>query len=583
MGRIPDNVLEEILGRVDIVEVISGFLPLKRAGRNFKALCPFHHEKTSSFMVSPDRQIYHCFGCGESGNAFKFLMRYERLEFPEAVEALAKKAGVVLPDTQKQDARAGQTTELYKINEAAASFYQVNLSSSQGQRSRDYLVKRGITKEAIELFGLGLALDKWDALLGHLRAGGFGLSALEKTGLVSPKEKGGYYDRFRNRIIFPIRDIKSRVIAFGARVLDDTLPKYINSPETAVYIKGKNLYGLSLAKESIRDCDCAAVVEGYMDFILPYAAGFKNIVASLGTAFTPEQARLIKRYSHNVVMVYDADKAGEIATLRSLDILIEEDMSVKVVTLPPGFDPDLFVRKFGCAAFKQKIDGAQDLFDYKMQVLKSRHDPKEIDGKVKISRQMLETIGKIGNSVLKSEYIKKLAQGLDVREEALLQELKKLGKPAALPGSQPVYPASTGISPLEKLLIKLMLEEEKLIHRLKEDLGPQDFADARVARIISTMFEFVEQGRQVEPSVLMDHIGADDITRIISESVFLPGELSGQEKEKIFDDCLLRIKHEKSKLKRQRLHEEIKSAQGAGDEEKLRGLMEEFHLLIRSK
>ena len=339
-GLIPENILEDILGRVDIVEVISGYIPLKRAGRNFKALCPFHHEKTPSFMVSPDKQIYHCFACGVGGNAFNFLMQYERLEFPEAVEALARKAGVNLPKDQKQDQRAvSLITQLYKINELAADFYAHNLISSQGSSARSYFLKRGLKDETIKTFNLGFAHDRWDLLINYLRAKGISLSLLEKAGLVLAKEGGGYYDRFRNRLIFPILDIKSRVLGFGARVLGDALPKYMNSPETPIYIKGKNVYGLNFAHEAIREEDAVVVVEGYLDFIIPYQAGVHNIVASLGTAFTPDQAKLLKRYTHNVVMVYDADKAGELASLRSLDIFIDEDMNVKVASLPLGSDP----------------------------------------------------------------------------------------------------------------------------------------------------------------------------------------------------------------------------------------------------
>ena len=582
MPRIPQNVLEEILGRVDIVELIAGYLPLKRSGRNFKALCPFHHEKSSSFMVSGDRQIFHCFGCGESGNAFKFLMRYERMEFPEAVESLAQKAGVRLPEFQKEDsAVSGLITELYKINEASSLFYHGNLNSAAGQQARQYLLKRGIKEETAVLFKLGLALEVWDGIITHLRGKGFALTNLEKAGLILPRDSGGYYDRFRNRIIFPIRDIKSRVLGFGARVLDDSLPKYVNSPETPIYTKGRNLFGLDFSKDAIRDSDCAVIVEGYLDFIIPYQSGIKNIVASSGTALTQEQAKLIKRYTHNVVVVFDPDSAGEMAALRSLDIFIEEEMSVKVVTLPQGFDPDLFVRKSGPEAFKEKIDNAQSLFDYKLKVLKSRFNSAEIEDKAKIAGLMLLTINKISDSVLKSEYTKKLAQELDVKEEALLSEIKKISKTAAMKPAETVYPKAAPASPVEKLLIKLMLEQTELIHRVKDHLSPADFQDVRVGRIIEAVLELAEKGRDIEPSFLMDHLGEEDISRLICESVFLPEELSGQDREKVFDDCLLRLKQEKVKTKRLRLHEEIKAAQGAGDQEKLRELLEEFHCLVK--
>jgi len=584
-GLIPENILEDILSRVDIVELISGFLPLKRAGRNFKASCPFHHEKTPSFMVSGDRQIYHCFGCGESGNAFKFLMRFERMEFPEAVQSLAKKAGVTLPEIRKESSSISSLSEqLYKINELAANFYAANLNSASGQQARKYLVNRGINEEAAKLFRLGFACAEWEGLINFLRGKNIALTLMEKAGLILAKEAGGYHDRFRNRIIFPIVDIKSRVIGFGARVLDENLPKYINSPETAVYTKGRNLYGLNLAKDSVREEDFIAVVEGYLDFITPYTKGFKNLVASLGTALTLEQARLLKRYTRNVVVVYDADAAGEMASLRSLDIFLEEEIDVRVVSLPTGFDPDGFVREKGIAAFKEKVKQANGLFDYKLGILKTHHAHKGIEGKAKIACGMLETVSKFKNAVLKSEYVRRLSMELDIREEALLAEIKKV-KPDTnaayfreLPAERPAQ-----INPTEKLLLKLMLEETALIERIRERLEPADFSDARLSKVVSIMFELVEQGKAVEPRILINHLGEEEISRFICESIFLPQEASLQEKEKMADDCIQRLKNEKLKFRRSELHNRIKTAQGLGNEEELSRLMREFNELIKIK
>lgn len=593
-GRIPDNILDDILSRIDIVELISGYIPLKRAGRNFRALCPFHHEKTPSFMVSPDRQIYHCFGCGAGGGAFNFLIQYEHLEFPEAVEALAKKTGVILPESQKQDFKTTSLiTQLYKMNELTAQFYDSNLNSGDGAQAKDYLLKRGVKEETIKLFKLGYASDKWDALINYLRAQNTSLSLLEEAGLVVARDGGGYYDRFRNRIIFPIFDIKSRPIGFGARLLstpggvkeDDASPKYVNSPETPIYTKGRNLYGLNFSKDAIRQNDYAVVVEGYLDFIIPYQEGLKNLVASLGTALTTDQVRLLKRYTHNVVMVYDADEAGQMATLRTLDIFIEEGMNVRIVSLPQGFDPDLFVRKNGIEKFNEKIKQAENLFDYKLGILKSRYDYTQIEGKARICSEMLPTINKFKNAVLKFEYIKRLAEDLDVKEDALLQELKKIkeGKPY-LYTDQTVQKKLLNINPTEKLLIKLMLEETELINhlRLKNALEPADFQDEVTSRIVSVMFELIEQGKNIEPSSLMSHLKDDNISQLICESVFLP-EVSAQQKEKVVDDCVRRLKSARLALKRQRLHEQIKIAENLGDEEKLNRLTQEFNHLIKAK
>lgn len=591
-GRIPENILEDILSRVDIVEVVSSHIPLKRIGRNFKALCPFHHEKTPSFTVSSDRQIYHCFGCGAGGNAFNFLMKHERLEFLEAVEALAKKAGVALPQAQKQDYKtAGLAAQLYKINELALSFYEYNLNSANAAAARNYLLKRGINEASIKLFKLGYALDKWDALINHLRAKNIGLSLLEKAGLILAKEAGGYYDRFRNRVIFPVVDIKSRPIGFGARVLpalsesegDATLPKYINSPETPVYTKGMNLYGLNFAKDAIKESDYTVVVEGYLDFIMPYQEGLHNIVASLGTALTSEQARLIKRHTHNVVMIYDADNAGQMATIRTLDIFIEEGMNVRVVSLPQGFDPDLFVRKNGIDAFKEKIKQAQNLFDYKLRVLKSRCNFNEIEGKAKIASEILPTINKFKNAVLKSEYVKRLAEELKIGEDALLQELRKVKEEKTADYfSKPALKKPLNINPTEKLLIKLMLEEAEVISRIRENIEPADFQDERISKIVSIMFDLAGQGKNIGPSVLANYLGQDEALEVVCESTFLP-EISSSHKEKIVDDCIRVLKARKVNSKKQRLQEEIRLAENSGDEERLNRLKCEFNHLIKMR
>jgi len=593
VGRIPENILEDILSRVDIVELISGYIPLKRAGRNFRALCPFHHEKTPSFTVSPDRQIYHCFGCSKSGNAFGFLMEYERMEFPEAVETLAKKAGVSIPQSQKQDDKtASLITQLYKVNELTALFYESNLNSPAGLEAKKYLLNRGINESTMKLFKLGYASRNWDALINHLRNKTINLSLLEKAGLILAKEGGGYYDRFRDRIIFPIFDIKSRVLAFGARLLpgtskptgEDASPKYINSPETPIYIKGRNLYGLNLARDAIKEFDCVVIVEGYLDFIMPYQEGQRNIVASLGTALTTEQARLIKRYTHNALMVYDADDAGQMAVLRTLDIFIEEGMNVKVVSLPEGFDPDLFVRKNGIENFKEKINQAENLFDYKLKVLKSRYSIKDIEAKALISFEMLLTINRFKNAILKAEYIKRLAQELDIREDALLQELNKIKevKPYSDLDAGGSTKKALNINPTEKLLIKLMLEEEELISHIRERLEPADFQDERTARIVSLMFDLIEQGKNIEPNKLINYFNDEATSQVICESTLLP-QISSENKENVINDCIMRLKNERLRIKKQHLHEQIKTAEGLGDEEKLHRLMQEFHCLIKER
>lgn len=581
---IPDNILEDILSRTDIVELISSYIPLKHSGRNFKACCPFHHEKTASFTVSTDKQIYHCFGCGVGGNAFNFLMQYERMEFLEAVETLAQKTQIALP--KKTDQASGNpnsvTSMIYKINEASGVFYESVLNSPAGAAAKQYLLNRGLKPETIKLFKLGFATDKWDSLISHLRAKNINLGLLEKAGMVLKKDEGGYYDRFRNRIIFPVHDVKSRTIAFGARVLDKSLPKYLNSPETAVYVKGKNLYGLNLAKDAIRDNDCVAIVEGYLDFIMPFQEGFQNIVASLGTALTIDQIRTLKRYTSNIVMIYDPDTAGQIATLRSLDLLIDEGLNVSVVSLPQGLDPDTFVRKEGIEEFKNRVKQAENLIDYKLKIMKTRYSCKDAQGKARICAELLPTINKFKNDILKSEYIKKLSQELEVDEDALIKELNKFSpeKKYDLASKQPQRPIEA--SPTEKLLVKLMLEESELVNRIKDRIMPEDFQDKRMSKIVSTMFELISHGEEVEINRVISSLDDTESSRIICESMFLP-TIAADTKEKIVDECIHRLKHKKATLRKEHLHNQIKSAQAAGDAQLLQKLTQDFHCLIKGE
>ena len=583
-SRIPESLLEDILGRVDIVEIISGYLVLKKSGSNFKANCPFHHEKTASFMVSPERQIYHCFGCGESGNAFKFLMRHERMEFPETVEMLAKKCGVILPaqDTPELSLAASLNNQIYKINELAVSFYENNLYAGSASPAIKYLLSRGIKLETIKEFRLGVAASSWDSLINFLRSKSISLELLDQAGLVLPKDSGGYYDRFRNRVIFPIFDIRSRMIGFGARVMDNSLPKYINSPETPVYVKGKNLFGLNLSKDFIRDADSVVIVEGYLDFMIPYQEGVKNIVASQGTALTSEQIKLLKRYTSNVIMIYDGDTAGEIATLRSLDLLIDEGLNVKVAPLPKGMDPDTLVRKEGIDNLKDKIKKAVSFFDYKLDILSSRHDIKDEHGKTKIASEMLSTINKFDNAILRGEYIKRLSDAMCIPEQYILEELGKIKPITSQSADQAASLKSkpSQINPAEKLLIKFMLEEKELIDKIMQQLSPTDFADARTVKIVSLMQNLVLEGKNITPSLLMNYFSEDDASQLVCETIFMPA-LTDQGREKAVNDCIVRIKTQRKKAQREHLHLQIKSAQFLGDEGKLSSLIQEFHNLIK--
>ena len=584
-GFVPQDILDEILNRTDIVELISGYFPLKRAGRNFKALCPFHHEKTASFMVNPERQIFHCFGCGKGGNVFTFLMEFERMDFPEAVKTLAAKTGVVLPQASSINKTSGLISVLYKVNELACNFYQNILNSQEPSFARHYLNKRNINNDSIRLFHLGLSLDKWDSLLNYIRGKNINLSLLDKSGLVCARSEGGYYDRFRSRLIFPIFDVKNRVIAFGARIIADepAVAKYINSPESLIYIKGKNLYGMNLTREAIRQNDSAIVVEGYFDCISVYQAGIKNVVASLGTSLTIEQIRLLKRYTHNAVIVYDSDSAGQDATLRSLDMFTQEAMNVRVALLPPKHDPDSFIREFGAQDFSEIINNAKGLFDYKLDFLSSLHDRNKPEGKAYIAQEMLISVNYLKDAVLQSEYIRRFADALDIKEEALIVELRKIKDKKLYRTPELTRNTSLKINPTEKLLLNLLLRETELVSQLKLLLSPEDFQDSRIARLFSLICDLCSQGKVIEPKYLIGYLDDQESAFLISELSTVDNEFPQKDMEEVINDCIIRIKKQSLNSRCQYLQKQIKLAQQQGEHEHLDHLVAEFRDLCQKR
>lgn len=593
MPRIPQEILDEILSRVDIVELIASYIPLKKVGRSFKALCPFHNEKTPSFIVSVEKQIYHCFGCSLGGNAFNFLMQYERISFQEAVESLARKASVSLPKTQDNIKESGVVASLYKINELALNYYhEFLINSKEAQAGRDYLKKRKIDAKTVSILKIGFAPNSWQGLLDFLRAKNISLSLIEKCGLIIPRNNGGYYDRFRNRVVFPIFDLKDRPVAFSARVLpvlsqvagDGSLPKYINSPDTAVFSKGKVLYGLNTAKEELRKIDYVLIVEGNFDFVTLFQAGIQNTVATLGTALTNDHARVIKRFTKNVKVLFDADKAGELAALRSFDIFIEEGLNVEIVALEKGFDPDSYLIQSGIDKLREKLRKSEDFFDYRLRLLKSSFDVKTLKGKAAIAKEMLPSIKKVDSEVLKSEYVKKLAQDLNVEERALMAELKKIKPDYYL--SQNILKTdsrSQGLS-AEMMLLKLILKDINLIFKLKESINFSDLKDLRVGNIIDKIFNLMNRDGEVSISKIINHFDSAEDVNILSQASlseevdFLDKEAKNREVnlEKLFNDCLRKIKEDNLRIKRKNIQEEIKIAQEKNDQSMLKKLLVEF-------
>jgi DNA primase len=593
MALIPEEIISRVIDRCDIVDAVSSYIPLKRVGRNFKACCPFHNEKTPSFIVNPDKQIFHCFGCGAGGNVVSFIMKQEHMEFPEAVRFLAQRVNVVIPSSDTSVPHMANIRQaILRVNALAVQFFHKFLISDQSvatQKALDYLHRRKVEQGTIRKFQLGLAPDRWDALLTYLKSEGIPLSLMEKAGLIIPREGGrGYYDRFRNRVMFPIFDTRAHCRAFGARALDEAIAdgqgaKYINSPETIIYTKGHHLYGFHLSRQAIAEEDSVIIVEGYLDCLIPYQAGIYNVVASLGTALTVDQIRLLRRYTPNVVMLFDMDPAGEAAMMRSLDILLEEGMSVKVATLEDGEDPDSFVRRYGAKAFRERIAGAQKLFDYKLTVLLKRFDKQAAEGKAKIAGEMLPTVYRCKNDLIKADYLKSLAHVLDISEHILIQEYNKVGQTLSQRISVRLREQAAGNQArarvVERSLLKLILEKENVIPKARAEVTLLDFQDAQIRFVLAKIFALFEQGRKTDTRSLISSFENPDIQQMLS-GIVAEEEIRGNW-EKVYEDCIIRIKHDRLKWQRQRILQQIQEAEVAGDARSVDELTRQFNQCIR--
>jgi len=521
--RIPPHKIEEIRQAVDIVDVVSGSLTLRRRGKNFFGLCPFHQEKTPSFSVNPQMQIFRCFGCGAGGNVFHFVMRMEGLSFPDAVRWLAERAGIPL-ELEEEDREETRLREnLFRANQLAADFYREQLFAPAGKRALSYLRGRGFSDETIEAFGLGYAPDSWDAVLILGQKQGLTPELLEQAGLVIRREGGGYYDRFRDRVVFPLYNLSGRVIGFGARRLqeDDESPKYINSPETPIYKKGTNLYGLYQAREAVREQDLAVVVEGYTDLISLYQNGLRNVVATLGTALTPEQARLIRRYTRNVVLFYDSDSPGFKAALRGAEIMVSEDIDVKIAAVPTGEDPDSYVRKRGAEAVRSHLDESASLFEFRLRRELESVQPSDPSGRAAVASSVLESVSYVKNRLKRSVWVSWLADQLDLDERALTAELNRLlslrrrpqGVPATAPSARS-RPKSRR-SEAERMLVGVLLHSESLGERVVEGLRLVELTDPAVREILRA-YEVLGQPGEVEITRLLSLLEAPEAAELVT-------------------------------------------------------------------
>jgi len=505
-GFFSEATLEQIRAASDIVDVIGSYIPLKKSGANFQALCPFHKEKTPSFNVNPHLQIFKCFGCQKGGNVFTFVKEYEGLDFPETVRRLADRAKIPLEFEQgpgEQQARHIKE-KLLQIHEQITQRWQHALANeAAGQIARDYLAKRGVSSEAITLFRLGYAPEVWDDTVNWGKNKGHEPAVMEKAGLILRKEGSeSYYDRFRGRLMFPICDEQGRVIGFSGRILsgDEKTAKYVNSPETPIFTKSKVFFGLDKSKRALLEAECAVVCEGQLDLIACYMAGVQNIVAPQGTAFTAEHARILKRYVEEVVLCFDSDEAGQNAAVRSLEHLLASGLAVRVAVVPAPHDPDSFVKEFGGEAFKQLIEQAAGFFDYYLNRLCTLHDPKTDRGKLTVLREMAEAVHRTGNAVLIDNYARKTAVRLGASPEAVSAEFKKLVRkptrqPQEVTTDKPALAEVPAPSDQERALLCVLLRFDETVQvAVGRGFDINWLRHPWVQKIVSRRFEIHNKG-----------------------------------------------------------------------------------------
>ncbi len=579
MSLIPEQVIDDVQARADIAEVIGRYVPLKRAGRHFKALCPFHRERTPSFMVNTEKQIFHCFGCGVGGNIFSFLMEHDRLTFPEAVRHVAEQVGVAVPETQAtagHESARGLTALLEKV---CAHLERRLAHPQQGRAAREYLAERGVSEATAKRFRLGLAPEGWRHLLTAAQGRGVSDAQLEAAGLVI-RGAAGAYDRFRNRLIFPILDARGRVVGFGGRSLDGTEPKYLNSPETAVYTKGRHLYGLAQAKDAILGAKRAVVVEGYFDCVVLSGAGVLPVVSPLGTALTTEQARLLKRYAEEVVLAFDADAAGEAATLRGMDVAVEAGLAVRVARLPAGVDPDEYVRAHGRKGFEALVERSDTVFDFLVETALRRSPPRSLEGKVRAAQFVLPTLAKVPNAMLRREYVRRLAERLGLDESAVAEELRKAApRGTGREAPQPSAAASTPAPGPERMLTALVLDDPSRWEAVSARVRLDDIGDPALRRVLSMVCELETRRHRATPAQVVSRLTEDGHGTLITALVDLAQTV--EDADAVLADCIGRVRRAARAQRVAGLQRQLKDAQEAGRDAEVQRLLRSVQQAIK--
>ncbi|MCI8796094.1 MAG: DNA primase [Dorea sp.] len=548
-----DEVIEEVRSKNDIVDVISGYVKLQKKGRDYFGLCPFHNEKSPSFSVSRVKQMYYCFGCGAGGNVFTFLMEYENYSFSEALKFLADRAGVTLPRqeySKEAKERADTKAILLEINKAAAQYYYVQLKNGRGEQALSYLKNRELSDDMIRAFGLGYSNKYGDDLYQYLRSKGYSSDMISKAGLIGVDEQKGAYDKFWNRVMFPIMDVNSRVIGFGGRVMGEGKPKYLNSPETMVFDKSRNLYGLHRARSSKRHY--FLLCEGYMDVISLHQAGFTNAVASLGTALTPGHASLIKRYVKEVYLTYDSDEAGTKAALRAMPILKEVGITAKVIRMDPYKDPDEFIKNLGQDAFEERIQKARNGFMFSLEVLERNYDLNSPEGKTDFMREAARRLTEFDEEVERTNYIEAVAAAYRVRYEDLRKLVSRVavqtgqGRPAERPKTTSARKKEKedGIQKSQKVLLTWMIEDEAVFRQIERYIAPADFSEGLYRTVAELLYEQYAS-EDVNPAKIMNHFTDEEEHREVA-SLFHTKirELSTErEQEKALKETVIRVKN----------------------------------------
>ena len=545
------EVIDEVISRNDIVDVISGYVKLKKNGSSYTGLCPFHNEKSPSFSVSGQRQLYHCFGCGVGGNVITFVMEYENFTFPEAVKLLADRAGVDLPvmeysgdDRRERDIK----TKLLEINKIAATFYYHQLKSPAGQDGLAYLKGRQLSDKTINTFGLGFAPQLTGDLYRMLKEKGYDDEILKESGLFTYEK--GVREKFWNRVIFPIMDINNKVIGFGGRVMGDGKPKYLNSPETKLFDKSRNLYGLNVARSARKNN--LIICEGYMDVISMHQAGFNQAVASLGTALTPGHARLMKRYTDNVLITYDSDEAGVKAALRAIPILKEAGLSTRVINMRPYKDPDEFIKALGAEAFQERIDKAENSFMYEIGIIEKNYNRSDPESETAFEREVAKKLAAFSEKLERDNYMKAVCRQFMIPEDGMRQMVIRIGSQGGIITNNvtPVRRAEPvrkkkedGVRQAEKILLTWMIEDGDIYDKVREYIQPEDFIDPLFKDVAAKIYEQYESG-SINPAAIIGSYSDGEMHSEIAAmfSAELSDSLSRSEREKTLNDTVLRVK-----------------------------------------